>query len=246
MIKPIQLQVRLEGVNRLRLLVDHRERPLASLLQDVCEEIAFAQLPIGDYLLVSDSAAVVVERKTVSDFLSSVRSNRLWDQLLRMMKTERIFGHELRRKILLLHGDFQKYLMEVDFENPEDMLKHWSQLIGAYLEIIYVYNTPIIHAESDIAFKAFMRILVKRESSGKNDKLPEARWYRKPARADLPVKDRKKYILSAIPYIGDQLAENMLSHFETISRVACASVEELKKVPKIGKKKAELIHSIFH
>jgi len=37
-----------------------------------------------------------------------------------------------------------------------------------------VYNTPIIHAESDIAFKAFMRILIKRESSGKNDKLPDA------------------------------------------------------------------------
>lgn len=230
----------------MKLFVDYRERPLASLLQDVCKEIAFTQLPIGDYLLISDSGAVVVERKTVSDFLSSIRSNRLWDQLLRMMKAEKILGHEIRRKILLLQGDFQNYLMEVNFENPEDMLKHWCQLMGAYLEIIYVYNTPIVHAESDVAFKAFMRILAKRESSGKNDKLPDARWYRKPARTDLPVKDRRKYVLSAIPYIGEQLAENMLSHFDTISHVACASVEELKNVPKIGKKKAELIYSIFH
>jgi ERCC4-type nuclease len=230
----------------LKLLVDNRERHLASLLQDVCEEIAFAQLPIGDYLLVSDSTAVVVERKTVSDFFASVRSNRMWDQLLRMMKTERVFGHEIKRKILLLHGTFQDHFMEVDYENPENMLKHWSQLVGACLEIVYVYNTPIIHAESDIAFKAFMRILVKREASGKNDKLPDARWYRKPARADLPVKDRKKYVLSALPYIGDQLAENLLSHFETLSQIACASVEELQKVPKIGKKKARLVYSIFH
>ena len=230
----------------MKLLVDYRERKLKELLEDVCEEIAFVQLPIGDYLLVSDSTAVIIERKTVKDFLSSVRSNRLWDQLLRMMKTEKLLGYEIRRRILLLHGNFQDYLRQADYGNQEEMLKHWSQLMGAYFEIVYVYNTPIIHAESDTAFRAFMRILVKRESKGKNDKLPDARWYRKPVRADLPVKDRKKYILSALPYIGDRLAENLLTHFKTISEVACASVEELQKVPKIGKKKAELIHSMFH
>jgi ERCC4-type nuclease len=238
--------VYLERRVRLKLVVDYRERHLSGLLQDVCEEIAFARLPIGDFLLVLDSEAVIVERKTVNDFLSSVRSSRLWDQLLRMMKTERVLGYEIKRRILLLHGSFQDYLMGADYGNREDMLKHWSQLMGAYLEIVYVYNTPIIHAESDTAFKAFMRILVKRESTGKNDKLPDARWYRKPARADLPVKDRKKYILSALPYIGDRLADNLLRHFNTISEVACASVEELQKVPKIGKKKAESIHSMFH
>lgn len=231
---------------RLKLLVDYRERKMKELLEDVCEEIAFVQLSIGDYLLVSDSTAVIIERKTVKDFLSSVRSNRLWDQLLRMMKTEKLLGYEIKRRILLIHGNFKDYLKVVDYGHQDDLLKHWSQLMGAYSEVVYVYNTPIIHAESDTAFKAFMRILVKRESAGKNDKLPDARWYRKPARADLPVRDRKKYILSALPHIGDRLAENLLVHFETISEVACASIEELQKVPKIGKKKAELIHSMFH
>ena len=97
-----------------------------------------------------------------------------------------------------------------------------------------------------MAFKAFMKILVKRESSGMNEKLPEAKWYKKPARADFPIKDRKKYILSSIPFIGDRLAENLLTYFRTISDVANASIEELQKVPKIGKKKAELIYRIFH
>jgi Fanconi anemia group M protein len=230
----------------LKLLVDHRERHLKPLLEGVCEEIVLMQLPIGDYLLVSESDALIVERKTVKDFLASIRSNRLWDQLLRMMKTERLLGYNVKRRILLLHGNFDDYLDMVDYGRQYDLLKHWSQLMGAYLEIVYVYNTPIIHAESDIALKAFMRILVQRECAGKNDKLPDARWYRKPARADLPAKDRKRYILSALPYIGDRLAGNLLSHFETISQVACASIEELQKVPKIGKKKAELIHRIFH
>jgi len=196
--------------------------------------------------LIQDSEAIVIERKTVNDFLSSVRSSRLWDQLLRMMSTEEVLGYQVKRRILLMQGSFQDYFDGFDYESEHDLLLHWSQLMGAYLEIVYVYNTPIIYAESDTALKAFMRILVKRESSGMNDKLPDAKWHRKPVRADLPVKDRRKYILDSLPYIGDRLAENLLLHFKTISEVACASVEELQKVPKIGKKKAELIYRMFH
>ena len=230
----------------MKLLVDNREKIYARSLDGICEEVSFAQLPVGDYLLAFGSEAVIVERKSVKDFLVSVRSNRLWDQLLRIMKTEKVLGFEVKRRILLIHGNFDDYLSAINYENQENLLKYWSQLMGAYMEIIYVYNTPIIHAENDHAFRSFMRILVKREKAGKNDKLPEARWYRKPARADLPVKDRKRYILSALPYIGDKLAENLLSHFDTISHVACASIKDLQNVPKIGKKKAELIYNMFH
>ncbi len=230
----------------MKLLVDHRERRMVQLVEDVCEEVTLTQLPIGDYLLLSESEAVVVERKTVPDFLSSVRSNRLWDQLLRLMKRLTVFEYPVKRRMLLIHGSFRDYFEEVDDRSKRDILVHWSQIMGAYLEIVYVYNTPIIHVENDPAFKAFMRILVKRESAGMNDKLPSARWYMKPVKADLPVRDRKQYILSSLPSIGNRLAENLLTHFGTISSVACASVTDLQKVPKIGKKKAELIYTMFH
>ena len=231
----------------MQLLVDHRERKMASLVEDackdVCDEIAYTQLPVGDFLIVSESGAICVERKTVTDFLSSVRSNRLWEQLLRMIKMETVLDHKIIRRILLIHGNFDSYL-ERGFH--EDFLKFWSQQMGAFMQIVYVYNTPIIHAEDDTAFKAFLRILIKREASGKNDRFPEAKWYFKPAKADLPEKDRKRYILSALPHIGEQLAANLLEHFGTIADVASASVEDLQKVPKIGKKKAEMIHNMFH
>jgi ERCC4-type nuclease len=233
-------------MNPLKLIVDYRESHLHDLLEGTCETITFTNLPVGDYLIVSETSAVVVERKTVPDFMTSVRSNRLWDQLLRMMKAERILGYPVKRRILLLQGRFDDYLRQADAGNHAALRKHWAQLMGAYLEIIFVYNTPIIQAESDVALRAFIRILVQREGRGGNDKLPDARWYRKPARAELPVKDRKKYILAALPFVGNQLADNLITHFETIARVACASVDELQAVPKIGKKKAELIFTVFH
>ncbi|RLI50923.1 ERCC4-type nuclease [Candidatus Bathyarchaeota archaeon] len=229
----------------MKLLVDYRERSVLKLVEDICEDVVVTQLSVGDYLLISGSEGIVVERKTINDLLTSIRSNRLWDQLLRMMKTEKVAGYSLKRRILLIHGNYKKYFENLDYET-DDLKTSWSQLMGAYMEILYVYNTPIIHVESDIAFKAFMKILIKRESAGKNDKLPSAKWYMKPAKADLPLKNRKKYILSALPYIGNLLASNLLDHFSTISDIACAQVEDLKKVPKIGKKRAELIYKMFH
>ena len=229
----------------MKLLVDYRERSVLKLVEDICEDVVVTQLSVGDYLLVSGSEGIVVERKTINDLLTSIRSNRLWDQLLRMMKTEKIAGYSLKRRILLIHGNYKKYFENLDYET-DDLKTSWSQLMGAYMEILYVYNTPIIHVESDIAFKAFMKILITRESAGKNHKLPSAKWYMKPAKADLPLKNRKKYILSALPYIGNQLASNLLDHFSTISDIAFAQVEDLKKVPKIGKKRAELIYKMFH
>jgi Fanconi anemia group M protein len=219
---------------------------MLNLIEDVCEDVVITQLIIGDYLVISDSECIVIERKMINDLLASIRSNRLWDQLLRMMKTEKIAGYSVKRRILLIHGTFENYMKSVDADIESNLLVYWSQLIGAYMEIVYVYNTPIIHVENDFAFKAFMRILMQRESTGKNDGFPSARWYRKPVKADLPLKDRKKYILSSLPYVGNQLATNLLANFNSIANIACAQVEDLQKVPKIGKKKAELIYTLFH
>ena len=146
-----------------------------------------------------------------------------------------------------LFGLREKYIqIIVDNDKVRTYRVNLAQLMGAFCEILYVYNTPIIYAENDTAFQAFFRILAKREATGKNDKAPEARWYMKPQKATLPVKDRKKYILTSLPYIGERLAENLLNQFTTIANIASASVEDLQKVPKIGKKKAKLIHLLFN
>jgi ERCC4-type nuclease len=98
-------------------------------------------------LLISDSEAIVVERKTVSDFLSSVRSKRLWDQQLRMMSAEDVLGYRVKRRILLIQGNFEDF-GGIDYGSEHDVLVHWSQLMGAFMEILYVYNTPIIDRKS--------------------------------------------------------------------------------------------------
>lgn len=232
----------------MKIVVDNREHQQLPLLREVFNDITSTQLSLGDYLIIQDNQAVVVERKTITDLIASIRSNRLWDQLLRLMKAEEVNEYRIIRRILLIHGSFSEYYNTL-FLSPKRTRRlntHWAQLMGAFCEILYVYNTPIIYAENDTAFKAFLRILAKREASGKNDKIPEARWYMKPQKATLPIKDRKKYIVTSLPYIGERLAENLLAQFTTIANIASASIEELEKVPQIGKKKAKLIYQLFH
>lgn len=204
-------------------------------------ECEVVRLPLGDLLIVGDSGALVVERKTVSDFVNSIRSNRLWDQLLRLMKTEEILGYEVKRRLLVIHGGFWEYTNVSSVDNR----RFWSSIFGALLEIIFVYDTPLVVCENNYAFEVFLRILLDREEKGKHDGLPKARWYRKPL-SRLPVKEVKFCLLDTIPMIGEVQAKNLLDYFESISNIAKSSKSELMRVTGIGEKRAEKIYEIFH
>lgn len=227
----------------MNLLIDHREEKVLPLLQEICGapdihmHYEVTQLLLGDFLLIHNSTGVLIERKSAADFLSSIRSNRLWDQLLRFMKASALSGYELTRKLLIVHGTFTLEELSPAF---------WARLMGAYMEILFVYDIPLITAEDDEAFKECMRILIKREQSGKNDLLPQSRWFRKHLSPDLPTMDRKRYVLSSVPSVGDVLAKALLNHFGCIAAVANASEKQLQKVEGVGKMKARTIYEIFH
>ncbi len=226
----------------MRLLIDHREGKVLPIIQGLCEksdisiQYEVTHLPLGDFLLISDTGGVLIERKSAPDFLSSIRSNRLWDQLLRFMKVSALLDYPIKRKLLIIHGTF-------DYEPTSQF---WSQIMGAYMEILFVYDTPLILAENDEAFYQCIRILMKRELAGRNDLLPQPRWFRKHLSSDLPEMDRKRYILASLPMVGNVLAENLLNHFGSICAVANASEKQLQKVEGIGKMKARKIYQIFH
>ena len=132
------------------------------------------------------------------------------------------------------------------FTDGSSPTKFWNSISGAFQEIIFVYDTPIIFAENDQAFTAFLETTLKRELKHKNDAHPKPRWHHKRVRKDLPIKDSRKILLSAIPSIGESLAGSLLDSFSTIKDVACANPEDLLNTPGIGKKKALLIYNFFH
>ena len=231
----------------MKLIVDHREgEKIIGVARKICDTET-AQLPLGDILVVNADSAVVIERKTSRDFVDSVRNNRLWEQLLRLLKSEDILGYKLKRRILLIHGSLAECVpIPYDDRSGED-ITFWSSMMGAFLEALFVYDTPVVVVENGVALEAFLRTEVKREEEGENDSMPESRWHRdwKKSPWELPTKDDRRILLSAIPMIGEEHAKNLIEHFGSIANVAEASVEELLEVPGIGEKRAKRIYDIF-
>ncbi|HEX17314.1 MAG TPA: ERCC4-type nuclease, partial [Thermoplasmatales archaeon] len=121
----------------MKIYVDYRERELVEVLRERFGDIEEVNLKVGDLVLALDDHVVVLERKSAPDFIESLRSNRLWEQLLRMQSVDKIFGKEVRRRFLLLHGSISRLILH-EFDE-----KLWASLSGAFMEVVYVYGIPI-------------------------------------------------------------------------------------------------------
>ncbi len=221
----------------MKIFVDYRERSILDIIEDIFDSFELVNLPVGDFLIAFDSYGVLVERKSTSDFLNSLKSNRLWDQMRRMLAQE-VMGYEIRRRALLIHGYMEDEIALSSFG--------WNHIMGAYMEIQYRYDIPIFYAEDDEALGEFFRILIKRELEGKNEGEFERKWMRIPPKRVMSDEEWKIYALSSLPYIGEKIARNLLEHFGSIEKIARANIVELKKVEGIGDKKAKQIYRIFH
>ena len=96
----------------MKIIVDNRERKsgISEELSDLDVNFEFSQLELGDFILSDDC---VVERKTISDFLSSLVDGRLFSQA----------------KNLKDHFDKVLYILEGDISEIYYFLLH-SVLLG--------------------------------------------------------------------------------------------------------------------
>jgi len=223
----------------MRVLLDYREAACYDTLRDLSEELDLSlevtNLKAGDIAIVGERI-LLIERKSPNDFLSSIRNGRLFEQLVKLLSSEDIYGRKVSRIALLIHGEIFGYLaLERDY---------YSQIYGALMEVSFVYGVPAFFATNDSELKSFLRTAIRREAEGKNDSEIKSRWYRE--RKGLPHKDPRIYLLSSIPSVGDKLAHNLLDHFGSIAEIANASVSALREVELIGEKKAKIIYEIFH
>jgi DNA excision repair protein ERCC-4 len=71
------------NIENLRIVVDEREKKsgIPDLLKAVGINLEIKTLPIGDYIVAPET---VVERKSISDLISSIFDGRLFDQCDRL------------------------------------------------------------------------------------------------------------------------------------------------------------------
>jgi len=185
---------------------------IANLSSEADMEIK--NLEIGDYII----GETVIERKTFSDFISSMLSKRLVEQLSQMQSYE--------SRLLILEGkDFEALENEQTKLNP-------NAIRGMILSISLDFKTPIIFTKDAEDTSKFLVVLAKKQLKGKTEFTLHSR---KPASES----KQKQYIIESFPGIGPKTAEALLKEFKSIKGIINASEEELKKA--IGKKSESII-----
>jgi len=199
------------------IVIDSRE-PKFILEKIKREGIDFEvkQLEVGDYLLPD---GIVIERKA-GDFLFSIMSGRLWDQLNNLRQAD----HPV---LVIETKDIWK---DMYYSKSRHIDKSF---FGALAAIIYSYQIPVLTVQDTKDFVLLLKSLYNKTSKESSPKL-----YIKKGKTLREIQER---LLANIPGISIKKASALLDHFRTIQNIANAEVEELSKIKGIGERLANNI-----
>lgn len=195
-----------------RIIIDYREKNslVPSELTGLGLEIEFKDLKVADYLV----KGVAIERKTVSDFVSSMINRRLIKQLEELT--------QYKDRLLIVEGidEQELYTDSLDWTGM-----HPNAIRGFLLSILLKYRVPIIFTKNYEDTAKFLSVLSKR----KPNELPL-----NVKKKNLDKKEQLQFIIEGFPGIGPKTSKKLLKKFKTVKNIINASEEDLKKV--IGKK----------
>lgn len=179
---------------------------LSELKESKQVRLEIKPLKIADYLIGN----IAIERKTTSDFISSMINKRLIQQLNQMQK--------YKRRLLIIEGDRD------DLYNDETKLNP-NAIRGFILSIKLNYNTPTILTQDYEDTAKYLVILAKQQAKPKQE--PSLH-----SRIPKTKKQQKQYILEAFPNIGPKKAQQLIKKFKTLKQTFNATTEELAEVLK--------------
>lgn len=207
----------------MRILADRQELggELERELRRRGVEPEAGRLEVGDFV-VSDR--VVVERKSVRDFVRSLLDGRLMDQARRMRE-------RFERPVLVVEGR----------EDPEELgVVHPHAVQGAMLHLAMDLGIPVLRTRDCPSTASLLWLLARRER-GERRRLPPLRRKRE----GLPLPLQQRFVVEGLPGVSSVLAERLLQRFGTVEAVMVASEGELREVRGIGRVKARRIRELL-
>lgn len=207
--------------DNLRIIVDEREKKsrIPDLLKAVGINLEIRTLPIGDYIVGPET---VVERKSISDLVSSVFDGRLFDQCSRLKE-------HFTNPVILMEGNVDE--IEQIVENP-------FVFYGAVSAVAIDFKIPILPTPSAVHTAKLLVSMCSRKEIAKGPFLKKIRKSDDLQRQQLSV-------LCSLPGVGEKLATRMLERFGTPSRTLNAPLTELAKVEGLGEARAKRIKQML-
>lgn len=208
-------------IENLRIVVDERERKsgIPDLLRAVGINLEIKTLPIGDYIVAPET---IVERKSVSDLISSIFDGRLFDQCNRLKEH---FTHPI-------------ILMEGNVEEIEQIVENPLVFYGALSAVAIDFKIPIIPTPSAIHTAKMLVSMCSRKDTLRGP------FLKKIKKSD-DVYRQQLSVLCSLPGIGEKLATRMLSKFGSPTKTLNASLADLAKIEGLGEARAKKIKQML-
>jgi Fanconi anemia group M protein len=201
------------------IYVDTREsKSIISCLEKMGANVQIVQLEVGDFVLSED---VVVERKTIDDYVRSIMDNRLFSQIIAMKE-------KYPKPLLIVQGRRKK--------GASIGLSAFYSSLASALTDFYI---PVYMSENDEETATILYYIAKREQE-EGKKAVRVREGRKPP----TIREVQKYVVAGVPGIDAVLADRLLKKFRNVQGVFSATVDELKTVEGVGDKIANRIREV--
>jgi len=209
------------NLRKLRIVVDEREKKsgIPDLLKGIGISLETKMLPVGDYIVAPDT---VVERKTISDLISSIFDGRLFDQCNRLKE----------------HYQFPILLIEGDIDEIEELTENPLIFYGAISSIAIDFKIPVIHTPNASHTSKLLISMCSRKDASKGPFIKKIRKSR-------DIQKQQLSMLCSLPGVGEKTAIRMLEKFGTPLMVLSSSITELSKVGGLGEARAKNIKKVL-
>ena len=209
------------NLKKLRIVVDEREKKsgIPDLLKGIGINLEIKTLPVGDYIVAPET---VVERKTVSDLVSSIFDGRLFDQCSRLKE----------------HYQFPILLVEGDIDELEKLTENPFVFYGAISSIAIDFKIPVIPTPNASHTSKLLVAMCSRKDTLSGP-------FIKKIRKSNNLQKQQLSMLCSLPGVGEKTAVRMLEKFGTPLKVLSSSVIELSKIGGLGEARAKNIKKIL-
>jgi DNA excision repair protein ERCC-4 len=206
-----------------RVVVDERERQsgVPDRLSKLDVRVYYARLVVGDYVVNPEIAA---ERKSISDFVSSVYDGRLFSQAS-------MLASSYRKPYIIVEGDVTKVA---------GMVKSLSSYYGAIASVTLAYDLRLMHTANPDETALAIASLVR---NSRAKPLPPGLLQAPPKSKD--EAQQQLYFVSSLPGVGMKLAKRMLGRHGTPRKVMALSESQFAMIPGVGEKRASKIAHVL-
>jgi len=197
------------------IVVDSREpKTIQHLLSRMGVEYKVDSIPF-DCIVSGLKGVLIVERKTVTDIVNSIKSGRIFTQLAQMHDAT----DDNTRALLSVIGDFRKIFYATKFRI--------SSFYSALSACVFGFDVSVLHFSSNLRYCEFIASVSKYLESEREPRVPV---FKPKART---TREEAMRIVASLPGVSTKLAERILQHFGTV-RSVFNNIDRIDEVRGIG------------